>query len=250
MTLKHSALAFIERVGRKNGLLVVPMWRTERFELAQHTQEILAHYRIDTVLDVGANRGQYRDFLREEVRWPGPIISFEPIPDLAAELRSRNDDQHWRIEEFALGSVEGSRSLNVTASPGFSSFLKPDASQIDIFSSRNRVEKRVHVLVRTLGSVIDEFGLMEARLFLKIDTQGWDIAVMEGIGAAVRSIVAIQTEASVIPIYEEMPNWIDSVKALERLGFETSGMFPVTRDANYRVIEFDCVAVRARGWGP
>src|SRR5713226_9658312 len=194
MALKHSALTFIERIGRKSGLLILPLWRTEWFEVAQHTANILAHYRIDTVLDVGANKGQYRDFLREEVRWPGPIISFEPIPDLAAELRSPNQDHHWRIEEFALGNVEGSKPLNVAASPGFSSFLEPEASQVDIFSKRNLVEKRIIVPVRTLESVIAEFGLSQARLFLKIDTQGWDLAVMDGIGAAVQSILVIQTE--------------------------------------------------------
>src|SRR6266849_4207559 len=137
MASKHSALDLIERIGRKSGLLIMPLWRTERLDLATHTEQILAHCRIDTVLDVGANKGQYRDFLREEVGWPGPIISFEPIPDLAAELRSPNQDHHWRIEEFALGNVEGSKPLNVAASPGFSSFLEPEASQVDLFSKRN-----------------------------------------------------------------------------------------------------------------
>jgi len=244
MASKHSALDLIERIGRKSGLLIMPLWRTERLDLATHTEQILAHCRIDTVLDVGANKGQYRDFLREEVGWPGPIISFEPIPDLAAELRARNDDRYWRVEEFALGDAEGSKTLNVAASPGFSSFLEPDASQVDAFSSRNLVERRIIVPVRTLKSVIAEFKLTQARLFLKIDTQGWDLTVMKGIGAAVQSVLAIQTEASVIPIYREMPSWIDSIKALNRLGFEISGMFPVTRDSDYRVIEFDCVAVR------
>jgi hypothetical protein len=42
-----------------------------------------------------------------------------------------------------------------------------------------------------------------------------------------------------------MPSYHEALAELERLGFAVTGMFPVTRDAGLRVIEFDCVMVRA-----
>jgi hypothetical protein len=36
--------------------------------------------------------------------------------------------------------------------------------------------------------------------FLKLDTQGFDLSVIQGANAALRSICAIQTELSVVPI--------------------------------------------------
>jgi hypothetical protein len=54
-----------------------------------HLPKIFALNRIDAVIDVGANRGQYIDFLRYDLDYAGPIYAFEPIPDNLAALRRR-----------------------------------------------------------------------------------------------------------------------------------------------------------------
>jgi hypothetical protein len=41
-----------------------------------------------------------------------------------------------------------------------------------------------------------------------------------------------------------MPYYLDSIAALEKLGFEVTGLFPIARDNALRVIEFDCVMVQ------
>jgi hypothetical protein len=57
--------------------------------LASPLQELFAQLRIDTVIDVGANLGQYYEFLRDRIGFTGRIVSFEPHPDLAAQLKKR-----------------------------------------------------------------------------------------------------------------------------------------------------------------
>jgi hypothetical protein len=37
----------------------------------------------------------------------------------------------------------------------------------------------------------------------------------------------------------------ESLAYLGQIGFELSGMFPINLDQHHRVIEFDCVAVKA-----
>jgi hypothetical protein len=57
--------------------------------------------------------------------------------------------------------------------------------------------------------------------------------------------VAVQVELSVIPIYEGMPSWIDTLTYLHRLGFEPIGFHPVTFHTDARIVEFDCLMVRS-----
>ena len=66
-TLKSAASkAFL-----KLGYTVIPTWRLAHFPFGEHLRRILQTFEIDCVLDVGANTGQYRDFLRDQVGYEG-----------------------------------------------------------------------------------------------------------------------------------------------------------------------------------
>ena len=52
------------RVSRLLGYDIVPLRDMKERDLALHLRELLRRLQIDCVLDVGANAGQYRDFLR------------------------------------------------------------------------------------------------------------------------------------------------------------------------------------------
>ncbi|MGO9527578.1 MAG: FkbM family methyltransferase [Verrucomicrobiia bacterium] len=97
---------------------------------------------------------------------------------------------------------------------------------------------------RRLDDVLDEVApdCHRKRIFLKMDTQGYDLKVFKGLGNKLDHIVAIQSEVSLIPIYENMPHRTDSISLYERAGFGVAGLFPVTLDA-CRVIEHDCLMV-------
>jgi len=103
------------------------------------------------------------------------------------------------------------------------------------------------VEVRRLGDVFEDVtgGGTKKRVFLKIDTQGLDMQVIEGALPVIDQVVGIQTEIPVRQIYEEMPTFTGVVDRLAQLGFETVGFFPVGRDSSLlRVTEFDCVLIR------
>ena len=107
----------------------------------------------------------------------------------------------------------------------------------------NKVEL---VAVRRLDEVLDELGDIgrAKRIFLKMDTQGYDTRVFHGLGERVRDVVAMQSEVSLIPIYEDMPHWTESIEMYEAAGFGVVGLYPVTRDDG-RVIEYDCLLKRS-----
>ena len=206
---------------------------------------------VDCVLDVGANVGQYWRHLRNEVGFDGVVVSFEPIPDNVRKLRdlARADDK-WIIEECALGSTSCQMQLNVMNRTDFSSFLEPD-HRGGQFEAENRIAHRVSVPVRTLDEIFPKIA-REAQcksVYLKVDTQGYDLEVIKGGQRTLKSIVALQTEASVIPIYEGMPDYVTTVRTLEGLGFVLSGIYP-NHDGNFpKLIEFDAVMIKRDALG-
>jgi len=223
----------------------------EGFELWYHLRNLFGRLRIAAVLDVGANRGQFRNFLRRRCGFRGWIFSFEPIPAVFAELQARAaDDPRWRVFPWALGSQTGTRALNVMRDSSFSSFLEPlaEGGQIPVIGDKNVVLRREAVPVRRLAEVLpglrQEYSL--GPIYLKLDTQGFDLEVLRGAEGELQQMAALQTEVPVKALYQGMPGFAASLDVLAQSGFEVTGVFPVTRDERLRVIEFDVVAVNAR----
>ncbi len=125
------------------------------------------------MLDVGVNTGQYRDFLRDKVRYDGPIISFEPVSRHIGALRERSRvDRYWHIEAYSLGSSDGSMPTNVIVSDQFSSFLESDHDRLKDFSEPNVACHTETVTARTLDVVLP---VLQERIdfdrpYLKTDT--------------------------------------------------------------------------------
>jgi FkbM family methyltransferase len=237
--LKHTVARWISRLG----YTVVPNWRLASFVQADFLARLFALAGVDLVLDVGANRGQYHDFLRHDVGYDGFIASFEPLPALSRHLleRSANDDR-WIVYSCALGRERGTAPFNVMDMDTFSSFLSPTASATHRFEQMNSVRSTVDVPVRTLDDVVDDLRAKVSfrRPYLKLDTQGYDLAVIEGAANFLPDIVALQTEASVTPIYEGSPDFATAIRMLERRGFALSGIFPNNPGHFPRMFEFDC----------
>lgn len=234
------------RVSRSFGYDIVPLREMRERDFALHLRELLTRQRIDCVLDVGANVGQYHDFLRERVHYDGLIVSFEPVARHVALLHDRSrGDSNWHIEGYALGSHDGALPINVMASDQFSSFLEPDNSQVRDYATLNVPCARETVTVRTLDVVLP--ALQERlgfdRPYLKLDTQGFDIEVLRGGNESLPALQALQTEASVIGIYKGMPDYMETIRYLGGRGFDITGLYAVSRDRALRLVEFDCVMI-------
>jgi len=224
-----------------------PPFRRKRALLREHLRALFARRRIDAVLDVGANRGQYARFLRYEVGYAGRIWSFEPNPDLQPALRARAaHDGRWTVLPYALSSASGTLRLNIMARSELSSVLAPDASHTAVCADSNVVTRTAEVPARTLDSLLDGElrSLDAASTYLKLDTQGHDLEVLAGASRLLAACPALQTELSFVPLYAGMPEWRGAVDFLQRHGLELNGLFPVTRDAQLRLIEADGVFVR------
>ena len=234
---------------RTRGWVAFPEWRLPRWPAEQHLKKVFAAYNIDCVFDVGANTGQFRDLLREDVQYAGPIQSFEPVSGNIATLRERaRSDPAWRIWPWALGRETQTQTINIYSSPGLSSLLEPDLDAMHKLLPRSdtQITGSEQVSVRRLDEVFAEVtaGLSFKNIFMKLDTQGYDLDVIAGAGRALAKVSALQTELSILPIYQTIPDYKVALQTLAAEGFEISGIFPVTHDHSLRLVEMDCVMVR------
>ena len=203
---------------------------------------LLKDLRIDHVLDVGAHEGAFGRMLRH-LGYRGKIDSFEPVSAHFDVLReTTRGDRDWRAHPFALGDVECSMDIQVAAIGQFSSFLPTSDFSRETFGERSEAVRTETVRVRRLDEVLPEIvgeSPGRPRCFLKMDTQGYDLMVLEGVGDRIASMLLIQSEISVQPLYDGMPSDLTSIAAMREKGFEVAGLYPVDRDSLGCVLEFD-----------
>jgi hypothetical protein len=104
------------------------------------------------------------------------------------------------------------------------------------------------VTVRTVENFLTEDikDCAQRRIFLKMDTQGYDLNVFKGAGEKLDFIIGIESEISFMPIYEGMPHYLESLKVYEDAGFVITGLYPISRKNDMAVIEMDCMMLNKR----
>lgn len=211
-------------------------------------RRFFAEFRIDALIDVGANEGQYARSARHDAGFRGHIFSFEPNPDVFAVLeRHAARDLKWHVFNIALSDFDGMAEFNVMAAHQFSSIARPAERLDPIFVERNRVERTVEIACRRLDAMLDELlaphGL--SRPFLKMDTQGHDRAVCAGAGTRLADMIGVQSELAVRPQYEGATGYRDMIAWLEGQGFVPNAFFANNKGHFPLLVEMDGIFVRA-----
>jgi FkbM family methyltransferase len=212
-----------------------------------HLVTVLAEYGIDCVLDVGAHWGEFGSRLRQ-MGYRGDIVSFEPVAESFARLEQlAAPDPRWSVHRFALGNRDASAEINVSHESDLSSFLETSSYGHELFPTATEVDSAEVVQVRRLDSILAtvvDGG--SSHLFLKCDTQGWDLEVISGADGCLDRIQGLQIEAAVKPIYNGAPSYLDALAEVTRRGFALTGIFPIQRDEQLQIVELDCIFVRAQ----
>lgn len=189
-------------------------------------QALIAHQRVDLVLDVGANAGQYALALRDS-GYRGQIVSFEPLSDAWTRCAARAaSDPRWTLApRMALGASDGQVEIHVAKNSASSSLLPmreihrlaaPESEYIG-------VEK---VDLRRLDRVAADAVGAAARTLLKIDTQGYEMEVLAGASGILDRVHGVQVEISLTPLYDNSPSMVDVLRMLEARGFTPFAILP------------------------
>lgn len=198
-----------------------------------------------TLLDVGANVGQFAiDALNAGFK--GEIHSFEPVSEYFTllENKARNYEK-WSVWKFGLGNLEKYSEIHVSGNDGLSSsVLTMKKDHLDFFPNSNTLRKEI-IQIRTLDKFILENIELNKQIFLKIDVQGFEMKVLEGLGESINKIQYIYLEASISPLYEGESEF-DQLLAFVRIkNFRLFQMFTGLRDGQGNLLQVDLLFINS-----
>jgi FkbM family methyltransferase len=206
----------------------------------------LRSLRIANVLDVGANLGQFATRTRAD-GFDGPIVSFEPLTAaLPALRRAAAADGSWQVHGVALGAEDGERTINIAANSWSSSLLEALPETLAAEPMIGAVAQET-IMVRRLDTIWPEIAprLAPGPTLLKIDTQGFEGAVLDGAAATLTQVDAVLMECALVPSYAGAPPMEAMIARLRSAGFSPVWLQPGWGDgATGQVFECDMLFAR------
>ncbi|MDE2041029.1 MAG: FkbM family methyltransferase [Patescibacteria group bacterium] len=178
---------------------------------------------VQTVLDVGANIGQFA----REVRAVLPtafIYSFEPLKSCFDEL-SRNmlTDRNFKAYNFALGAANETVTMNKSAYSPSSSILAMSKSHKDLFPQTQNSSQE-EIAIKRLDDIAEfDPAKLNREILVKIDTQGFEEKVIRGATKFLKQTKVMIVENSYLPLYEGQALFDGIYQQLKALGFAYHG---------------------------
>ncbi len=171
--------------------------------------------------DVGARGGLKRNWAsaRRHLR----VLGFEPD---AREYRrlveaSQGREDSMRFFPAALHNRPGPIALNIAQDAGLSSIFEPNLEFVGSFPDAERFNTTVVQTIDadTLDNLIRAHGIADID-FVKVDTQGSELFVLQGAaGALASSVVGVEAEVEFTPIYRDQPLFADVDAFMRGLGY-------------------------------
>ena len=208
----------------------------------------LAAQRIDLVLDVGANAGQFGGKLRE-IGYRGRIVSFEPLSDAREKLLAAADgDDTWEVaERAAIGERDGEIQIHVSANSVSSSALGMLEAHVSSAPESRYIGKE-RAPLRRLDDIPAPYLRAKSVTLLKIDTQGYEDRVLEGASGILPRIAGVQLELSLVPLYEGQKLLPEMLERLRGHGFSVWAIWPGHVDPrDSRTLQVDATFFRSTG---
>ena len=181
--------------------------------------KLIKNNEINVVLDVGANIGQYGSELRS-IGYKGKIISFEPTKDAYTKLKALSKrDKKWAPFHYSLGEFDGISEINISKNSVSSSLLNNLPQLIESAPSAAFIAKE-KIIVKKLDSIYNELLTDSDKIYLKIDTQGYENMVLNGAFNSLKKIKILQIEMALIPTYEGSISFEQMIEKLTSLHFK------------------------------
>ena len=181
-------------------------------------KKLFEHYKINTILDVGANQGQYA-LESFKLGFSGKIISFEPLKKVYGILEEKvAKNANWSSFNLGLGNTSEKLEINVSENTFSSSILNLKENLVESAPSSKYISKEV-IEVKKLDDIFNNLIGDGDVVLLKLDVQGFEKKVLEGALKSLDRIKGIQIEMSIEELYEQEPLFNEMKDFIEGFGF-------------------------------
>jgi FkbM family methyltransferase len=175
-----------------------------------------------TILDIGANTGQFAATLRASFP-SADIHSFEPLETSYRVMsRATSGDSKLKVYRTALGDREGTIEMFAHNFTPSSSVLRMTQLHKEAFGGTSACSVQT-VPLTTLDKWAEDHPVSEPML-IKIDVQGYERQVIRGGAKTVRLAAVLVVEVAFTALYEGQCLFPEVYDDLRSAGFEFTGM--------------------------
>lgn len=205
-------------------------------------EAILRHLEARTVLDVGANKGQFSLVARR--LFPGASIhAFEPLAE-PARIFSRvfEGDGAVRLYCLALGPEGGEGEIYISRRNDSSSML-PVTRKQEVLRPGTRQTGARRVPLRRGDDVVDAARL-DPPILIKLDVQGYEKAVLEGMPKLLSRADHVYAEIAFQELYRGQALASELIDFLGACGFGTASIVNRGSDRCGQPLDADALFTR------
>jgi FkbM family methyltransferase len=200
--------------------------------------------KIDTVLDIGGNIGQFSKTMRYLLP-EAEIYAFEPLTDCFIQIEKlMRGDRKFKAINIGLGDQDAELTMQKSSYAPSSSFLTM-SDKHKIAFPQTADNQDVKVKVKRLDDVAKELKLGK-NILIKVDVQGYEEMVLKGGIQTFSKATILIMELSFLELYEEQPLFDDIYQEVRKLGFKFMGItaqMPDPHDGLF--MDADCIFIKA-----
>ena len=208
----------VRRVIQKTG------FDLHRYRKGPDKLEWIKSQNIKTVLDIGANVGQFAKEIRE-ILPDAQIYSFEPLKECFNKLSQGSSLGKFGAFNFALGDKEETKEINKSSYTPSSSLLPMTNTHKTLFPHTKK-HSQEKIEIKRLDDVAKDLNLdpsADGEILIKVDVQGFEDKVIAGGVETFKKAKVVLIENSFVELYESQPLFDDIYMKLKELGFEYRG---------------------------
>jgi len=195
----------------------------------------LSSFDVKTVIDAGANVGQFSSQVREVL--PNvPIYAYEPVSETFKQLQKNfTDDKNYHCFNTALGSNNSEAEINKNEYSPSSSLLENTQKNNTLFPHTKNVSKETIRVTRLDDAKIP----IEKNILIKLDVQGFEMEVFKGGIKMLQQAKIIIIEVSFVELYKEQPLFDEIYDFLKKHNFKYHGSLQNKYDPKTNEILFE-----------
>jgi FkbM family methyltransferase len=170
--------------------------------------------------DIGANNGDFtNDILSYFPDSKGFL--FEPTHEVFDSLKNRfQDNPNISIYNIALGNKKTKKDFYICGSSQRNSFLIPLSSDSKF--------KQINIEIDLIDNLINNNNDINKIDFIKIDTQGYDLKVLQGaINTIIKFKPVVLTEFIFSPLYKDQGSYYEIFSFFKEIDYKLVGLYNV-----------------------